>query len=863
MDKIWLASPSPAIRMWPGAPDSGWRVNEAARGWAEVRALGADLWATVADELHAALRDARRGRLAALPLQWTAVELDDGWLVWFSPASDAETPAPWRSADDKLALIQELGNVGVFERDLRTQSARWDANMFRLFGLDPADGQPRFDVALQAVHPDDRERMVEANLRAAREGGRHRQRYRIVLPDGRVRDISNLVDVRLDATGAPMTITGVAIDDSENATHLRAQRVLNNDLVRALELAQIAVWRVDRATQRVHMNSVGYALAGKPPSRDGLGIQVMREMTHPDDLREMDAVSSVSAGTDVLDLEIRFRTPDGSAYMPMLTRRVVERDAQGQVTGMLGVTIDRQDRARERERVRALARHFRLVTDAAELGIWSADAEDSHVEWNAQMCKIYGVGRDAVPTSLQAWRDRFVHPDDRDELTHTRTRAVALGAHSFGTEFRIIRPDGGVRWVTSRSRREEHRGRTVLVGIHLDTTELVLHRQRAEQALRSSQAKSEFLSRASHELRTPLNAVLGFAQLIEHDGVDVPMELQLDRVAHIRTAGEHLLALVDDVLDLASIEAGDLSVTLAPIAVDAVLSDTAQWFASLAQRRGVTIEVERSGGWVRADARRLRQILSNLLGNAIKFSRPGGRVWLGAGRRGDADARRWCITVCDDGPGYTPEQQAALFEVFHRIGGEADGGRAESGSAGVGLGLGLAIAQQLVLLMGGSIEVASVVDQGSEFRIELPAASEQTAASKPVVPPHRPALSVLYIEDNPVNAILVEGLVALRPGVELRCAVDGLSGVAMAIARPPQLLLIDMQLPDIDGIEVLRRLRLEAALDGTRMVALSANGMTEDIARARAAGFDDYWTKPIDFKQFLAQLDELCAAVRA
>jgi CheY-like chemotaxis protein len=214
-----------------------------------------------------------------------------------------------------------------------------------------------------------------------------------------------------------------------------------------------------------------------------------------------------------------------------------------------------------------------------------------------------------------------------------------------------------------------------------------------------------------------------------------------------------------------------------------------------------------------------------------------------------------------------PAEQAHIFEAFQRLGAQRDGIE--------GVGLGLTIVRQLAELMHGRIEVVSALGTGSDFRVTLNAASEQQrTAAHAAAPagiadlaaapstPAAPAFELLYIEDNPVNVILVEGLVALRPAARLRCAVDGLSGVAMALQHPPHVVLIDMQLPDIDGFEVRRRLRAEPALNASRMIALSANGLTEDIARALAAGFDDYWTKPIDFKLFLQRLDALIATIQ-
>ena len=874
MDQIWLVAPSPAMWLGHGASGADWRVNAAARGWADAHGLREqDVWPALAVEWSAALSQHDHGRLAAPPLEWQAVTLGEGWLVWFTPVEAEVAPMPWRGAAEKLALVQDFVAIGVFERDLVTLEARWDAQMFRHFGFPPGMRSPEMAVAIARVHPDDRVRFRSEHERFLREGGRHSLRYRVVWPDGSRHDLQSLVDVHKDADGTPLTMIGVIVDDTEGVGRVRAEQAVNAYLARALHLAEVAVWRVDFAAHRIQLNEIGYELLGATPRPNGVDLDEVRSWAHPDDRpRLVQAAEEAAGSAGIVDVEARYRDGHGG-FRPLLTRRAAERDEQGRVIGLLGVAIDQSTQAAERERIQALLRRIEVVAEAADLGIWSADGESGGLEWNAQMYRIYGIGRERLPMSLREWRDTLVHPEDREKLTAFRERALRAGERALEAEFRIVRPDGTVRWVVSRSRRDEQGGRTQTIGIHLDTTELITQRQRAEQALhekeaalRASQAKSDFLARASHELRTPLNAVLGFAQLIEHEGPRAPVALQLERVARIRSAGEHLLALVDDVLDLAAIEAGSLAVAVEPVCIDDILADVAQWLASLAERGGVAIQLQPCGGWVMADARRLRQIVANLLSNAVKFNHSGGTVWLSAQRReDDASGAVWQISVRDDGRGLESAQQAHLFEAFHRLGAEREGID--------GVGLGLAIVRQLAGLMDGRIDVVSAPGQGSEFRVTLKAASAPTAVDVPVATAMpsvasassdaAPPFDVLYIEDNPVNVVLVEGLVALRPGVGLRCAVDGLSGVAMALAHRPNVVLIDMQLPDIDGFEVRRRLRAHASLDATLMVALSANGLTEDIARAMAAGFDDYWTKPIDFKLFLARLDEMMAQARS
>jgi len=316
----------------------------------------------------------------------------------------------------------------------------------------------------------------------------------------------------------------------------------------------------------------------------------------------------------------------------------------------------------------------------------------------------------------------------------------------------------------------------------------------------------------------------------------------------------HLLELIDDVLDLSSIETGSLQLPLEATSLDATLDEVVRWVVPLAAKRKVALHVQPSGAWAMAEPRRLRQILANLMSNAVKYNRDAGQVWVGV-QAAEADGvAGWELSVRDNGRGLTNDQQSHLYEPFNRLGAEREDIE--------GRGLGLTTVRHLVQLLGGRLHACSHAGQGSEFRVWLKAAPADAARGSTADRAGRAsatrALSVLYIEDNPVNALVVQELVAMRPNFVYACAVDGLSGVAQAQRDKPDLVLVDMQLPDIDGYEVMRRLR--ALATNAQLIALSANAMPDEATRAKAAGFDDYWTKPIDFNKFLAGLDRLAEA---
>jgi CheY-like chemotaxis protein/anti-sigma regulatory factor (Ser/Thr protein kinase) len=366
----------------------------------------------------------------------------------------------------------------------------------------------------------------------------------------------------------------------------------------------------------------------------------------------------------------------------------------------------------------------------------------------------------------------------------------------------------------------------------------------------------------SHELRTPLNAVLGFTQLLqlEIDGTALQPG-QRAKLEHVRNAGEHLLSLITDVLDLSSLEAGGMRLKLEPVVLADVLAEAVPLMQPLARKHRVELKPAlHLPGLVLADRTRLRQVLLNLLSNAIKYNRSQGSVLISSqiGRDGVM------LRIADTGRGMTPEQLAHLFEPFNRLGHE--GGTIE------GSGIGLAIVKALVDGMGGEVSLSSVPNQGSEVRLRLPAATigieptltlrvpgETTFAELVALGRRPPEARILYIEDNPVNVMLVEELVATRPALRLVCETTGEAGVRRAIELMPDLVLVDMRLPDFDGLEVLRRLRGEPATAAIPCIALSADAMPAHVAQALEAGFAAYWTKPLDVGMFLASLDALFA----
>ena len=380
-----------------------------------------------------------------------------------------------------------------------------------------------------------------------------------------------------------------------------------------------------------------------------------------------------------------------------------------------------------------------------------------------------------------------------------------------------------------------------------------------DEAERANRAKSEFLSRMSHELRTPMNAILGFGQLLVSDTLHPLAEIQRAHVGEILRGARHLLNLINEVLDLALVETGKLQVSLEPLQLAGLLQECMGLVHPLARAGSIDLKVLDEGGcacFVMADRTRLKQVLLNLVSNAIKYNRPQGHVHIAC----LAEAQSVRIGISDNGPGLSPQQAARLFQAFERL---------DAVRTGVeGAGLGLALSKHLMDAMGGEIGLESEVGAGSTFWLRLPRAEAPAVqgrgelAALPLLgeslPPAR-LRKVLYIEDNPVNVLLMEAMLGRVAGLQMISAPLPMIGLQMVLDERPDLILLDIQLPGMDGFEVLWRLRLSEAGRRVPVIAVSANAMAHDVEHGLTAGFVRYLTKPLDMQELLAAVEEALA----
>jgi PAS domain S-box-containing protein len=799
--------------------------------------------------------------------------IQSAWEVKGSPAEDVhysvgilvDETETWdlveslNETNERLRLALEIAHIAVWRHDQKSGLVQFDERGSKMLDIDVPDDGIAYEALGELLHPDDVHRVNEAAQAALQSTGHVDIEARYRRTDGSYRYLLTRRVVERNVHGAPLAFVGVALDVTEQVEGSRKASALARQLDATASAAGIGLWSVDTTTGEATWNAQVWTLFGlrpqasPPPFDDWVEAAV-----HPDDRLRVRAESQLWFDPTRREIDSDFRVvlPDGQVRW-LVGRARRESGAAGTGTIWRGVTWDVTERRAAQEALREAYERAALTASGAGIGTWERDLVKGTVWWDEQMCRMRGLEPRATVDG-HAERMASIHPDDRPGVAAQHARALQ-GGEPVAYEFRALLPDGSLRWIASRTLgvRSEKGELVRLIGVNWDITaekEAELVRQERAVALRESRAKSEFLARMSHELRTPLNAVLGFTQLLQAED-DGSVPARSAKLQHIRTGGEHLLALINEVLDLARLESDQLRLDITSVAVEEVAGEALAMVESLAAAHGVVLEASELEGMVMVDRTRLRQVLINLLSNAIKFNRPHGRVSLRCSQLGT----RVAVSVKDTGRGMSREQVSHLFEPFNRLGAEREGIE--------GTGIGLVIVKVIVERMGGELRVVSQPDEGSTFEVRLKSAD--AAASEPMkvsaampldhgtAPPASGRGRLLYIEDNPVNVLLVKEVVAQRPALELVCEIDGGSGIARAVAMLPDLILVDMQLPDMDGHGVLQQLRANPRTAQIPCIALSANVLTQDIERALAAGFSDYWTKPIDLPAFLASLDAL------
>jgi signal transduction histidine kinase/ActR/RegA family two-component response regulator len=515
------------------------------------------------------------------------------------------------------------------------------------------------------------------------------------------------------------------------------------------------------------------------------------------------------------------------------------------------------------EDVRAAGRktekQLREAQRMARLGSWESDLRTDEVTWSDELYRIFERDPQNWTPSSEGFRNH-VDPQHRERIDQ-----IVQSSRDSATGFSFETP---IHTSRGHERLIDVHGDVIVDGRGIPTRMLgtvqdVTERRRVEEELqRQRQAeqeyrdRSDFLSRVSHELRTPLNAILGFSQLMEMEELT---EEQRSHVDQISKGGRHLLQLINEVLDITRIEGGNMKVSVEPVSLNRVVDEVLRLLEPLADARAITLhnKLPAEQHYAQADNQRLKQVLLNLVSNAIKYNRDGGSVFI---RLEQPAPDHIALLVTDSGRGITEEQLAKIFNPFERL--EAAQDRIE------GTGLGLTVSRLLVEAMGGTLSVASEREVGSTFTVALESARvldpadtgefEIAADLSPGTDNGR-SISVLYVEDNVSNFQLVERIFAQRPEISLFTTMDGSLALDLAREHRPDVILLDLHLPGMDGVKVLQRLKADATTRDIPIVVVSADATDGQISRLRKDGAHDYLTKPIEVRSFLATIDDALA----
>ncbi|MFO7953993.1 PAS domain-containing protein [Thioalkalivibrio sp.] len=748
--------------------------------------------------------------------------------------------------EHRLRSSQIFANMGTWEWAPDREALGWSERIPPLLGYPEGGLEPTVSNFLDAVHPGDRGRVRTAIASSLRRGSYLELEHRVIWPDGSEHWLLERGDVVRGQDGEILYMLGVMQDITKRKNSELALSDLSTRLLESQRLARIGNWEMDALDGRITWSRVLREIFELDAEDAPLERDDYLTLVHPDDRHQVESFLAGVGESRHHEINHRVELPGGRIrFVHMIASGRF--DSDGRLTHVGGSLQDITELHQAQEHL-AL---FQRIFEASEQGIEVVDREGRFVYVNLAALDMLGyrseelLGRD--------FHELGIIPAENKKEEQEIDQVLAEGGAWTGKLPQ--RCANGAVFITASTigvlrdaRGEPQYG----FNIFSDFTDELrrrseLHRAR-ETAEAANRAKSDFLSNMSHELRTPMNAVLGFAQLLESDpALD---ERQRGHLEEITRAGRHLLDLINEILDLARIEAGRMQVEPEPVAPGPVLEECLSLLEPMARDSRVELEPDTLPTvMLQADPRRLKQVLLNLLSNAIKYNRAGGSVRVSAAV-GDADVR---IAVRDSGPGLTEDQRRRLFQPFERLAAEEQGIE--------GSGVGLAVTRNLVDLMGGEIGVDSVPGEGSTFWFCLPRARGRllpgTGDDAAMADGARAKgeCRVLCIEDHDANQRLMREMLKQQGAADCRMAESAAEGLDMALRDPPELILLDLNLPVMDGFQVLRALRAEPELAAIPVIAVTADATDATRHRVEQAGFNDFLTKPIGASSLLRALE--------
>ena len=693
----------------------------------------------------------------------------------------------------QLRHAQQVAKLGSYDWKPLTGELQWSDEHFRLWGLIPGSVDPDYDRFLAGIHPED-VAQVEQLLRQALKGERiYDCLHRIIWSDGSLHYIHGLGDVMFDDHGQPIRMIGTVQDVSDQMAAQQALIAARDEAEKANQ-AKSEFLKNLTGNQEVLMQLIGSQVFASP------------DLSYA--FRHMIEQIAQSVGADQVGL---WSLSDDGATMHCVS---------------LWDVASRQHSSGQELAYRDFPAYFNAIKSTE---IIIADDVETH------------------PATLGISQSYL--------KSHNAQSLLVVPIRARGQPWGVIcceQSGTGIRW-----RPDQVVFASASAALVAQTIEAAERRKveaslqvAKDEAERANQAKSEFLASMSHELRTPMNAILGFGQLLEYD--ESLTENQQEDVQAILKAGHHLLDLINEVLDLSKVESGNIDLSLEPVEVLPVVEECLALVTTLANKRHISLDLSSPNGiHVRADRTRLKQVLLNLLSNAIKYNRDSGSVHIEVL---PISQDILSIRIIDTGPGIPAARLDELFQPFNRL--DAEFSNIE------GTGIGLTITRRIMEIMGGKVDVQSQEGMGSTFWIELPLETgsglnnADATCKKQIMTDMQTRHTVLYIEDNPVNIKLVAQIFGRRHHIHLLTAHTPELGIELAETQLPELILLDINLPGMNGYQVLDQFQQNPLLQHTPVIAITANAMQRDIERGKAAGFAEYLTKPIDIPTLLRMLDK-------
>jgi PAS domain S-box-containing protein len=761
-----------------------------------------------------------------------------------------------RSAEEQVSRTQARleravagSSDGLWDYDIAHKRLWCSRRFWRLLGR--PDGQPGQcdDVVsywTDRLHPDDVASVTRNAIDRMTDGRPCDVECRVRMPGGEYRWFRIRGQTSDDEEGNRVRVSG-------SLTDIHAQREAESRLSLTIEASQLGLWDWNLDEQTLHVNDRYFTMLGDPPLPSPIREGYFRHRLHPEDSEETIAriLGVRHMGREPYDHEFRIRAADGTYRWIRSVARAVEFNADGTVHRMIGQHLDVTEQRQMRERLD-------LAIRAANLGLWDWQVQTGETYFNETFYTMLGYEPGELPMHLDTWTS-LCHPDDLSGALEDVKRHLAGETPVCRNEHRLRQSDGSYRWVIDVGEVvERHDDGTPLrmIGVHIDNEEQHRVREAAEAA---SRAKSEFLANMSHEIRTPMTAILGFADVLEDEGTSADEQLMGDAMRIVRSNARHLMALINDVLDMSKIESGQMTVECIETDPVQVVHDAVQLVRQRAVEKGLRLTLEFATPMpesIETDPTRLRQILLNLISNAVKFTEAG-TVDVIVHHAADDDGDKLRITVCDTGIGMTPHQLATItaFNAFV----QADGSMTRRFG---GSGLGLRISEYLARMLGGLLTIESTHGIGTACMVEIAAGDLAGVHLTPVedreaLPSAEPraitsttdALAetrILVVDDVAANRKLIRFYLE-RSGAEVEEASDGRIAIEMLTTAPGpsyDLVLMDMQMPTLDGYDTTRELRRRGR--GLPIIAVTAHAFEGARERCLDAGCDGFITKPIE-----------------